>query len=253
MSHNIDEFVSQIAGQSEFLKPSQFELEISGMPKWAGGQYDGRSVRFGCNGASLPGTNIDSIDLRRHGMGFQEFFPTGVSFFELQTSFYASADAELIRFFNQWTRNIIDFDVDTDTSQRFRAYYRDNYVSQVQVTQFTTDGNPVLTYTYIDAFPVAIRPIGVRWSSRDEITEFEVAWKYTTWREESNPTISKPLSSYGFSNLTIPSQRTGLQGFPAIQNPTRQFSNLQSGIPNLNTKLPTVPVSVTSALSIFNT
>lgn len=192
MSFNISTFSSEIGRMNSFLRPSQFELTIPGMPKWAiQNNYTQDEIRLLCNTSQLPGTNIDSIDLRRYGQGYLEYFPTGVSFFDLQTTFYADANGEMIQFFNEWTRNIIDFDIDSPADQKFRAFYRDNYVAQVNVTQFNEQGQGVLEYTYIDAFPVQIQPIGVRWFSRDEITEFQITWKYRTWKEKSyNPSLT---------------------------------------------------------------
>jgi hypothetical protein len=184
MSHDISTFVAEIAGVNGFMRPSQFELSIPGMPEWSNGtEHDGKSVRFFCNQASLPGVNIDSIDNRVFGSGLLEYFPTGASFFDLQTSFYADQNSSIVRFFQDWSWNTVNW-LDDDP-EKFRIRYRDYFVSQVLVTQFDTEGNRILEYTYVDAFPVNIQPVGLRWNSRDEVMEFEVIWKYRTWRRSN--------------------------------------------------------------------
>lgn len=253
--NNLTQFIAEAASGNGFLRPNQFDLAIPGMPKWSQGAYDGRTVEFRCNSASLPGVNIDSIDIRRYGSGFLEYFPTGASFYDLQTTFYADQNAEIIRFFNAWVRNIVDFDVDTGPENKFRVFYRDNYISQVSVNQYNTEGDVVLSYTYIDAFPVAIQPIGVRWFSRDEVTEFEVTWKYRTWKETANPLA--PLPGSDFTNvlgLPLPSQITGLPGVSVLQE---RLPNVQTvlganpSVQNVVNKIPNVQSGVRSVLSVF--
>ncbi|AGS81130.1 hypothetical protein [Caulobacter phage Cr30] len=215
MSFNITNFTSEIDRANGFLRPSQFELTIPGMPAWSTSSNLSEEIRFRCNSSQLPGTNVDSIDIRRYGQGFLEYFPTGISFFDLQTNFYADSNGELIKFFNEWIRNIIDFDVDSDASQKFRVAYKDQYIAQVVTTQFNEQGNPVLEYTYIDAFPVQIQPIGVRWFSRDEITEFQVTWKYRTWKEKS---FGQSFSDPAFG-VNQPMENNQLAG--VVQNSSR--------------------------------
>lgn len=209
MSHNVNQFASVIAQGNEFLRPNQFELSIPGMPQWSQGKYDGRFIQYRCNSASLPGVNINSIDNRRYGMGPLEYYPTGVSFFDLNTTFYADQDAEIVKFFQEWTRNTVRYDPKEGPEQRFRVAYRDKYISQIVVTQYNIQGEPVLDYHYVDAFPVLIQPIGVRWFSKDEITEFDVTWKYKTWTEKSVgegvrvsiPTLTQPSLYTGNAGL----------------------------------------------------
>ena len=203
------DLVTALAASNGLLRPSHYELTIPQLPQWAQGVITQDQIRLFCNSTQLPGVNVDSVNVRKYGTGFMEFYPTTLSFADLQTTFYCDAQGDIINFFNQWIANIVNLDPDADPTQRYRVQYRDQYISQVCVTQYDSNGNEVIQYTYVDAFPVQIQPIGVRWFSRDEMTEVAVVWKYRTWTSKDLATNSSLPSS-----IAQPIQTTGLPGIP---------------------------------------
>jgi hypothetical protein len=209
MSHGINEFLATIHASNSLMRNNQFELTIESMPAWAASSgFNGYDVKFFCSQANEPGVNVDSIDHRPYGVGTLEYYPTGVSFFDLQTTFYADANGKLIKFFHTWIRNIFAFDESMGPENKFMVQYRDKYISQIKVTRFNEQGGPVLEWVYVDAFPVNIQPIAVRWENNQEVTQFEIIWKYRTYKEKS---ISGATVDNIFSSTTMPG--TGLPGF----------------------------------------
>lgn len=214
------------AGNS-LMRPNQFEVNITNMPAWSdSSDFTGRDVRFYCNEASLPGVSIDTTDQRPYGTGYAEYFPTGVSFPEFKTVFYADQHGDLIKFFHTWQRNIVNFDPSHTSDDLHRVQYRDNYISEVQVTQFSEQGDRILNFTYMEAWPVSVLPIAVRWFSRDEVTEFEVVWKYKVWKESS---ISSNGVAGSFMQTVMPG--LGIPGFASIINGVQNIIGSHS-LPN---------------------
>lgn len=248
MTNNIGDFVATIANGNSLMRPSQFELSINKMPSWStSSQFDGSQIRFYCNETQLPGVSIDTVDQRNYGMGYAEYFPTGVSFSELVTTFYADSQGVLIKFFNAWIRNVVNFDPSHGPAELFQIQYRDKYLSEVGVTQFDDQGNRILEYNYSEAFPVKIDPIAVRWFSHGEVTEFRVIWKYKVWTEQS---IGASTRIDSFLQTSMPGN--GLPGFSALVG---NFSGIVSS--NLLSKASSVvkfaSSTIPGAKNIINT
>ena len=55
-----------------------------------------------------------------------------------------------------------------------------NYKQTLKVIQFGKQGDKLKTYTFFNAFPTALAPITLDWSS-GEIEEFTCTWTYDYW------------------------------------------------------------------------
>ena len=143
---------------------------------------------FLCSQASLPGSNFNISEEMGSRQGMTERFASRRIYNEFDLTFYIDNDYNVLRMFEEWmnfinpvydgTRGRYDGNEssqlnayqDRNTYSRFR--YPDDYRRKIQITKFERDflqnpndrnntfkNMPLLTYRFIDTFPVDINAV----------------------------------------------------------------------------------------------
>ena len=163
---------------------------------------------FLCSQASLPGSNFNISEEMGSRQGMTERFASRRIYNEFDLTFYIDNDYNVLRMFEEWMNYInpvydgtvgrydggvssqLNAYQDRNTYSRFR--YPDDYRRKIQITKFERDflqnpndknntfkNMPLLTYHFIDTFPVNINAVPM---SYDGSTFLQVTAVFTYLR-----------------------------------------------------------------------
>jgi hypothetical protein len=190
---NVNEFKSYIA-QSGFLHPSKKLVRINlplGMQ--AGGELNtalgktARAMEYYCEVSNLPGVMVNTHDHRRYGYGPTEKKPHAPLFNDVQFIFLSDGDAAVWTFWQQWIKLVLNYDArngivgNTGDMGVYEVNYKDQYVSDIEVTQFNNYGEEAITTVLRDAFPIMVNDIPLAWSDSNNISRIPVTITFFDW------------------------------------------------------------------------
>ena len=226
--------------KSKLLRPaltSFYEVDID-LPKGdnvlasrlsalrADGSEDQDVLNLRCSEASLPGSNLATLETTNtyHGVTERHAYRR-VYDDRLQLTFYVDAEKYLaIRFFESWIDGIMLQDTDNanpplagkspiDSTYTYRSRYSENYVSPqgLRVRKFEKDfdvSNSILEYTFINSYPFSISAIPISYESSDLL----------------KCTVSFSYLRYVVNELTATAS-TGSKQTPALNKLSKSFSD----------------------------
>ena len=173
---------------------------------------------FMCSEATLPGSTYDMAENSGDRQGVLERFPIRRIFTDFDLTFYVDKEYNTIRIFEEWM-NWIDplnagtnlysgsesgqnegFNQERNSFYRFR--YPDSYKTNINIIKFERgfwknpnkdnkedklQEQPILNYTFIDAFPMNISAIPFSYEGT-QITKLSVNFSYTRYTvSKQNP------------------------------------------------------------------
>ena len=143
-----------------FAKPTRFEVEGFGMPE---------GLRFAVKAASIPGTNVGTIEVPYQGRKLK----------------YAGD-----RTYQPWTITVIngiDYDIHNEFL-KWQALLNDPvsnlgvdpiaYKRDGKVIQLDEGENSIKEFEFYGAFPQEVSPIELSWENNDAVEEFTVTLEY---------------------------------------------------------------------------
>lgn len=223
--------------KSKLLRPaltSFYEVDID-LPKGDGelagrlsalradGSEDQDVLNLRCSEASLPGSNLATLETTNtyHGVTERHAYRR-VYDDRLQLTFYVDAEKYLaIRFFESWIDGIMLQDTDNanpplagkspiDSTYTYRSRYSENYVSPqgLRVRKFEKDfdvSNSILEYTFINSYPFSISAIPISYESSD-LLKCTVSFSYLRY-VVNEVTATTPAGSKQTPSLQKQSQQ----------------------------------------------
>lgn len=149
-----------------------------------------------CNAASLPGSNLATIDVNNDRTGVTEKHVHRRVFDDrIDLTFYVDAKNYLpIKFFEDWISYITNEDKDAarSNSYSYRVRYPDTYsVAGLEVTKFEKDYNQALTYQFIKSYPLQITSMPVSYDGSD-LLKCSVAMTYIRYVVDTRITPELP-------------------------------------------------------------
>lgn len=174
-------------------RPALFSVTLS-VP--AGIGIDNVSVakfQFLCTSAELPSATVSAIEVPYFGRRIK-----------------VAGD----RAFSDWAVNILNdedfsvralFETWSNAMNRLVSNVRDSNVSEeeyktdLQVTQYSKDGEAIRAYNIVGAFPTSVSGIGLDWSSTNAVESFSVSFSYDYWVPEIESSDKKAggVNTYG--------------------------------------------------------
>ena len=183
---------------------------------------------FLCSQASLPGSNFSISEEMGSRQGMTERFASRRIYNEFDLTFYIDNDYNVLRMFEEWmnfinpvydgTRGRYDGNEssqlnayqDRNTYSRFR--YPDDYRRKIQITKFERDflqnpndrnntfkNMPLLTYRFIDTFPVDINAVQMSYDS-STFLQVTVVFAYLRHTIEKHGNAQKSVREKLLSN-----------------------------------------------------
>ena len=220
MPFDVNEFKSRIGGR--LSSPANFRVLMSGAIVDSDGS---RLLSLLCNQAQLPGRNLATNEYTTHGpirkVPYQNIYD------DIVFSFYCKEDMGVNKLFQEW----MNFIVDNNSTNEFS--YFDDYVSDMIVEQYDSEGNATYSVKLIDAYPIMVAPLQLDWAQQNAFHNFQVTMAYRYWREE--PVSVNPFGNYLRVNNLYPNfdisgalETTGAALFSRVDG---QFlSQVQQGI-----------------------
>ena len=189
--------VGENVGLYEYLTNCGLFVDINSTSQ----KYD-----FLCSQASLPGSNFNISEEMGSRQGMTERFASRRIYNEFDLTFYIDNDYNVLRMFEEWMNYInpvydgtvgrydggvssqLNAYQDRNTYSRFR--YPDDYRRKIQITKFERDflqnqndrnntfkNMPLLTYRFIDTFPVDINAVPMSYDG-SSVLQVTVVFSY---------------------------------------------------------------------------
>lgn len=128
-----------------------------------------RQMQFQCEGASIPGSTIETQDYRSYDMPAK--IPGQKTLENLDLTFRVDRNFKVLQFFKNWTDTIYD------PSTGDVAYF-DDIKGKVEVQMVGNDGYSVLKVTADEAYPVSTHAITLDWGNDGEYAKLQVSFAF---------------------------------------------------------------------------
>lgn len=163
--------------KSALLRPSltsKFSVRINS-PTILSNFFNGVSddeFHMSCSEASLPGSSLNTQEITgdHHGVTERNAYRRMYDD-RIDLTFYVEGEKYTqIRYFEKWINFIVGDDTrDARTSRGYdyKVQFPQDYKSIMFITKFEKDHGLNLTYTFIDAFPIAINSMPLSYGSTD--------------------------------------------------------------------------------------
>lgn len=201
----IEDLKSKIIMKNGMALAHQFAVSLPSLS----GNMNGRDINVLCKSVDIPGKQMTTLDWN---VGvYNEKVVNGFLMDDVTMSFYMLNDYGVKKYFDEWTKLMIDED-------RGNISYKDQYQKSVKIYQLAkpqlrlgTDigplsidfdllGNSIYSVELEDAFPTTMNAISLS-NEADQLVEFSVQLSYTKWkvvkdkRELLEPNLSIDLGS----------------------------------------------------------
>lgn len=143
-----------------------------------------------CSEASLPGVSLNTQEITgdRHGVternAYRRMYDDRIDL----TFYVEGEDHTQIRFFERWINFIVgenDIEERVGRNYDYRVKFPNDYKSLMKIKKFEKDDGKLLTYNFIDSYPIAINSMPLSYSSTD-ILKCTVSMTYLRYIVEDN-------------------------------------------------------------------
>ena len=134
-----------------------------------------KQLTFRCESAELPGRAVATSNMKIYGV--EEKFPYMTSYNDISLTFVVSDDMKEKKFFDSWINWITP-------SYSYNVKYKSDYSVILRITQYDATLKSSYSADLIDAFPIAVNPLQLDWSS-EGMHKLTVTFAYTNWRNNS--------------------------------------------------------------------
>lgn len=195
-------------------RPSLFRVQIN-LPGFLNrSNITTRSLTFFCQSTTLPGVRLASKQVQRYGIGPLEKMPIGFEFDDLSLTFIADADGNILNFFKDWTRSIVEYSSEGVpgsipsnrnpgmNSMPYYVNYKNTYQTQVDIITYAPDSTEGYAVSLLGAFPVDIGDVVLNWGAQDQIMLIPVRFSFIDSAWTGNPSSAGGFISNVASVLT---------------------------------------------------
>ena len=171
ITFDVNRFKSQLTNGG--LRPNQFAIQLSFPTYVSGGSQAVTKAPFLINIAEMPGSTINPATVLYRG---REVLFSGDRTFAPWT-FTAFNDSQMT------IRNAIESwmigmeDLQTKRGRLNASEYQRN----IDIFQLDRTGFVLKSYVLRDAFPIDLSPVGLDFSSNDNISTFQCTWRYQSF------------------------------------------------------------------------
>ena len=184
-TRTLSQFKAKLAGGA--ARANLFEVSIPTFPSSVSGAWgpgddaENGIFKFLCKSATLPASNVGSIDIPFRGRILK--VAGDRTFDDWTVSVINDEDFKLRTAFEQWANVMSKLDDATGVTNP-SSYMTDAYVQQLgRGATVNSDGNQggesstLRTYKFYDIFPTTVGEIALSYDSSDEIEQFDVTFK----------------------------------------------------------------------------
>jgi hypothetical protein len=192
---NISNFISHVNANG-LMRNNKFLVRIPypiGFDGIASLKETSRYMELWCDSTSLPGININTADVKRYGYGPVEKMGVTAGFNNVTLTFMSDNKALVHSFFYNWTKLISNHDARNGdfnkqsglvgggmvSARPYEIAYKNDYVSNIEITVFNEGSKEIMTLTLRDAFPVAVGDIQLNWADTNDFVRIPVSLTFT--------------------------------------------------------------------------
>lgn len=181
MAGSLSEFKSSFS--TDVARPNRFDVTIPvpiGMVPY---RNTSRRLNLRCESAELPGRSLGTAGMKIYGV--EEKFPYMTAYNDMSLTFIVGDDMQEKKFFDAWLNWITP-------SFSYDVKYKADYAVIIRVNQYDLRSKSSYSVDLIDAFPIAVTPLQLDWSS-DGYHKLTVTFAYTSWRNNSLEALAMEL------------------------------------------------------------
>lgn len=177
----------------EVARPNRFLVTING-PTQMGQTNLFRQLTLRCENAELPGRTFGTVDQKTSSNPTTKS-PIHTSYNDLSLTFIVSGDMAEKHLFDQWMEVI-------NPQNTYDFAYKNEYVGQITITQYSLDGYPVASISVYNAYPIVVNQMDLDWSA-DGHHKLTVVFAFDEWINNdvtslNSDTINATMQSRGF-------------------------------------------------------
>ena len=145
----------------------------------------------------IPGMSLQSVDVKRYGIGTVQKIPVGaMPYGDITFSILLDGYGEIYQFWTEWLRKIYEFNGVSSSSvgnvrnafPRYVSEYKDQFSTDMQIVVYDPFGNTIQKINLKEAFPTSMRNIQLAWGS-EGLMRLQVGVSYTEHTIESASAI----------------------------------------------------------------
>lgn len=225
---SINAFMGQLIAKDLALTSHFFvTLQVAGAPSL---------LSFAACATSLPGYTVNTMEVRRYGVGPAYSYPVSNAIPELPITFYVDARGEILSFFQDWANRVFNMQVSDapDAPAHYVASYKSEYVASIDIDLLDRTKEVHSKYSLRNAYPVLVGQTELAWGDSG-IMRLPVTFKFDsyTFSRQSAAPVDKTQQQGGVLNdirqafVEAGSVYDQVQGFRgAIENSVNQVRNI---------------------------
>lgn len=221
------DFISEIRSTS-VARTNLFEVTITA-PVILSGTAVARKISLYAEGTSLPGLFLNTIDVKRFGIGPNEAIPYSHQTNDCTINFIGDGKGEIYKFFYNWLHGIVRADTPVPAQnlnrnglQPYEVEFKENYRSTITVRTFNEQGQTILEYNLSDAFPANVPDVALSWAGNSEMMQFPVTFKFLQSQlTTADATLELTKSDSSLTNFQkLVKIGTAIQVITSLRKPT---------------------------------
>lgn len=175
MAFNVNTFRAEL--EQGGARPSLFEVRLSPPAGGLGGPGTDLITKspFMVKATNLPASTIAPLEVPYFGRNIK--VAGNRTFEDWSVTVMNDEDFKIRNALEVWHQAINGFE---NNLRNFSTGNPSQYKAQATVTQFSKNGSPIRTYTFVGLWPQTIDAIDLAWDT-DAIEEFGVTWSYDYW------------------------------------------------------------------------
>lgn len=172
---NMNDFKAITEKYGSLAKAHRFAVRLKPAGSWLA-NYSGfmPDLSYLCEIAEIPGRGFMNMDVRYYGPSNK--LPFQSSYEDISMSFLCRNAALERQFFDDWMTII-------NPVNTFDFNYRDDYVSEIDIFQYSNVGDEHEAQYWItlhDAYPINLNPQPVQWAD-DQVQKLVMTFTYSYW------------------------------------------------------------------------
>lgn len=183
MAH-INDFVAHMTGGG--ARANQFQVFLNFPGDLANHKTTSKSM-FLCKTASLPSSTIENIAVPYRGRMVN--FAGERTFETWEVTIINDTDFVTHKALMEWMRRVQNF------AQSNGAVTPQDYYQTLRVQQLGRNGEPLLTYNFVDAYPTLVGSIPLDYSTGDTIEEFTCTFTYNYYEYDDAAELYNPYQN----------------------------------------------------------
>lgn len=178
--------------KTDLARPNRFDVMIPipiGISYYVG--YS-RTLNLRCENAELPGRALATTVQKTYNL--EEKFPYQTTYNDISLSFIVGDSMNEKKLFDAWMQYI-------NPTLDLNFKYKQDYAVGIRINQYNLANQKTMSIDLLDAFPVAVNPLELDWSS-DGFHKLTVTFAYTYWKDYSVEALAQEFAETAPFGLT---------------------------------------------------